>query len=138
MCVYILPVALYLSLAIFRRWASGSSKRAFKKAEKLNDRQIEVVCDHCGGFYQVNSIYGGSTQKCQCGNDLLIPMYAEYVKDRPVLKTQSSSDQPDYNDLESAIEHFSFKAKRIQNLDIDEDEKEMLLMKLQEKKEQAV
>ena len=43
-----------------------------------------------------------------------------------------------YHDLETAITFFSNKAKRIDALDIDEDEKEMLQMKLQEKKERAM
>jgi hypothetical protein len=50
------------------------------------------------------------------------------------LKTRNSN----YHDLESALVYYSKRAQRIEGLDLDEDEKEMLLMRLQEKKETAM
>ena len=53
-------------------------------------------------------------------------------------RLEAEKNTPEYSDLETAISFFSKKAKKINELDIDEDEKEMLLIKLQEKKEQAM
>ncbi len=56
----------------------------------------------------------------------------------PTSEEQSKAPGPDYHDLESAIMYFNGKAQKIDELPINEDEKEMLLIKLQEKRERVL
>ena len=148
-CFFAFPLLGFTIIQVFHWWTGGSAERS-KRREKArilrtNNRTIDVTCPNCGQFYRVNSVHGGSTQACQCGNAVSIPTYAEFSEklidqnaNNQVTVETPSKQEPEYCDLETAITFFASKKSRIENLDIDEDEKELLLIRLQEKKENAL
>ncbi len=128
-----------------RRRQLTEEKKLLKIAES-NDRWVEMECANCGIGLKVNSVFCGKPRQCfTCNHVFTVPTFAEYLRDKPPtpdpqpqLAEAPAENQPDYHDLESAILYFNGKAQKIDKLPINEDEKEMLLIKLQEKRERIL
>jgi hypothetical protein len=129
-----------------RYYKANPAERKRMRLESKNDKYILLTCEACGVCHRMNSVYGGTNRICQCGAKFTCPTYADYIEanppepevnDSPVEEPKTTSP-PEYHDLESAILFFNEKKEKIDQLPINEDEKEMLLMKLQEKRERIL
>jgi len=123
-------------------------RRKAREEELLetNDKWISVLCRACGFQHRINSIYGGDTRVCDCGASFETPNYVDYMeaKKQKEKETQSKLQQQEqepeekFHDLQSAIYYFKKKSEEINQLPINEEERELFMMKLNEKRERVL